>query len=115
MKVYFLGISFEMSQWRAAICRLDRRILSGLNTRYFLPSGPSRSIQSLVLSSAISRVSSSRSSICILLASVYHFGAKFLAYVEQCLAPTLKRKDIEMLPNRFYHQRLDVGCRHPAD
>src|SRR5260370_30810201 len=74
MKVYFLGISFEMSQWRAAICRLDRRILSGLNTRYFLPSGPSRSIQSLVLSSAISRVSSSRSSICILLASVYHFA-----------------------------------------
>ena len=25
-------------------------------------------------------------------------GAKFLAYVKQCLAPTLKRKDIDNLP-----------------
>src|SRR5262249_24306584 len=65
------GISLEISHLRAPIRSLDRRILSGLNTRYFLPSGSSRSIQSLLLSSAISRISSMRSSICICLASVY--------------------------------------------
>src|SRR5262249_6755608 len=54
------GISLEISHLRAPIRSLDRRILSGLNKRYFLPSGPSRSIQSLLLSSAISRISSMR-------------------------------------------------------
>ena len=31
-------------------------------------------------------------------------GAKFLAYVEQCLAPTLKRKDIVMIDNLPAHK-----------
>jgi hypothetical protein len=60
-----------MRQWRAASCCLDRRRLSGLKTRYFLPSGPSRYTQS---SSRILMASPSRSSICNLLASVYDFA-----------------------------------------
>ena len=36
-------------------------------------------------------------------------GKKFLAYVEQCLAPTLKRKDIVMIDNLPGPQ----GCRRP--
>jgi hypothetical protein len=36
-------------------------------------------------------------------------GKKFLAYVEQCLAPTLKRKDIVMIDNLPAHK----DCRRP--
>jgi transposase len=35
-------------------------------------------------------------------------GSKFLAYVEQCLAPTLKRKDIVMIDNLPAHKRAGV-------
>src|SRR6266852_5208188 len=35
-------------------------------------------------------------------------GAKFLAYVEQCLAPTLKRKDIVMIDNLPAHKVAGV-------
>jgi hypothetical protein len=37
-------------------------------------------------------------------------GKKFLGYVEQCLAPTLKRKDILMIEN-LRHIRLSVLAR----
>lgn len=37
-------------------------------------------------------------------------GKKFLAYVEQCLAPTLKRKDIVVIDN-LRHIRLLVSGR----
>jgi hypothetical protein len=33
-------------------------------------------------------------------------GKKFLAYVERCLAPTLKRKDIVMIDNLPAHMRV---------
>jgi transposase len=35
-------------------------------------------------------------------------GEKFLAYVEQCLAPTLKRKDIVMVDNLPAHEAVGV-------
>ena len=35
-------------------------------------------------------------------------GAKFLAYVEQCLAPTLKRKDIVMIDNLPAHKAAGI-------
>ena len=35
-------------------------------------------------------------------------GKKFLAYVEQCLAPTLKRKDIVMIDNLPAHKAVGV-------
>ena len=35
-------------------------------------------------------------------------GKKFLAYVEQCLAPTLKRKDIVMIDNLPAHKAAGV-------
>ncbi len=35
-------------------------------------------------------------------------GKKFLAYVEQCLAPTLKRKDIVMVDNLPAHKAVGV-------
>src|SRR5262249_56917727 len=35
-------------------------------------------------------------------------GAKFLAYVEQCLAPTLKRKHILVIANLPAHNAADV-------
>jgi transposase len=35
-------------------------------------------------------------------------GKKFLAYVEQCLAPTLKRKDIVMIDNLPAHNAAGV-------
>jgi transposase len=35
-------------------------------------------------------------------------GKKFLAYVEQCLAPTLKRKDIVMIDNLPAHKATGV-------
>ena len=36
-------------------------------------------------------------------------GAKFLAYVEQCLAPTLKRKDIVMIDNLSAHKAAGIS------
>ena len=35
-------------------------------------------------------------------------GAKFLAYVEQCLAPTLRRKDIVVIDNLPAHKALGI-------
>ena len=35
-------------------------------------------------------------------------GKKFLAYVEQCLAPTLKRKDIVMIDNLPAHKAVGI-------
>ena len=35
-------------------------------------------------------------------------GKKFLAYVERCLAPTLKRKDIVMIDNLPAHKAAGV-------
>ena len=35
-------------------------------------------------------------------------GKKFLAYVERCLAPTLKRKDIVMIDNLPAHKAVGV-------
>jgi len=35
-------------------------------------------------------------------------GKKFLAYVEQCLAPTLKRKDVVMIDNLPAHKAVGV-------
>ena len=57
---YLFGVSFEIRHRSAPICRLDRRKFSWSNTRNFLPSGPSRSIQSLEQSSAMSIMSSDR-------------------------------------------------------
>jgi hypothetical protein len=55
---YLFGFSFEIRQWSAPIASLDCRRFSGLNTRTFLPSAPSCSIQSLARSSAMSIISS---------------------------------------------------------
>jgi hypothetical protein len=35
-------------------------------------------------------------------------GKKFLAYVEKCLAPTLKRKDIVMIDNLPAHKAAGI-------
>jgi transposase len=35
-------------------------------------------------------------------------GVKFLAYVEQCLAPTLKRKDIVVIDDRPAHKAAGI-------
>ena len=35
-------------------------------------------------------------------------GAKFLAYVKQCLAPTLKRKDIVVIDNLPAHKAVGI-------